>query len=117
MPLLGVSVHGNHEEFIHEQIFIISNYKLSTAIRILSQRRGVEGGELAGEWTRKRRGRRGEGGERRKRKGHHFTEYIILSQLMKTLWRNGNRQGNVDSGLSSATSKLATLGLSFLILK
>ena len=82
MPLLGVSVHGNHEEFIHEQIFIISNYKLSTAIRIQSQRRGDEGGELAGEWTRKRRGRRGEGGERRKRKGHHFTEYIILSQLM-----------------------------------
>lgn len=84
MPLLGVSVHGNHEEFIHEQILIISNYKLSTAIRILSQRRGDEGGELAGEWTRERRGRRG-GGERKKRKGHHFTEYII-SQLMKTLW-------------------------------
>ena len=46
VPLLGVSVHGNHEEFIHEQILIISNYKLSTSIRILSQRRGDEGGEL-----------------------------------------------------------------------
>ena len=46
VPLLGVSVHGNHEEFIHEQIFIISNYKLSTAIRIQCQRRGDEGGEL-----------------------------------------------------------------------
>lgn len=72
MPLLGVSVHGNMKEFIHEQILIISNYKLSTAIRILSQRRGDE-----------REGWRGSGQERRGRreeeKGRRERAIILLN--------------------------------------
>lgn len=60
MPLLGFQVHGNHEEFIHEQILIISNYKLSTAIRILSQRRGDEGGSWRGSGQERGGGRREE---------------------------------------------------------
>lgn len=80
------------------------NIHLSTAIRILNLRR--RGGEEEGE------------GERRKRKGHHFIEDLVLSQLITEYTVvNWQQSRNVDSGLSSATSKLATLHLSFLIFK
>ena len=79
------------------------NIHLSTAIRILNLRRG--GGD-EGE------------GERRKRKGHHFIECLVLSQLITEYtvvsWQQSR---NVDSGLSSATSKLAILTSVFSSLK